>query len=148
MMHSRSTNNDFWTSEDRSDKGVGMYSYTHTHLPTLCHCVSRCPVGWTGYRCEIAAASVDSSASSGSKSHSPQSPVSKNMHFGSYLLTLCLHPQVPPPSSSQCSCCCYWHCWWSVPSCGTSGECAGEFWFQRLQIQTPFLHLFLTLSAI
>lgn len=27
-------------------------------------------MGWSGYRCEIAAAPVDSSASSGSKSHS------------------------------------------------------------------------------
>lgn len=35
-----------------------------------CGTLSRCPAGWSGYTCEIAAAPVDSSASSGSKSHS------------------------------------------------------------------------------
>lgn len=31
---------------------------------------SRCPSGWSGYTCDIAAAPVDSSATGGSKSHS------------------------------------------------------------------------------
>lgn len=37
---------------------------------SVCVTLSRCPVGWSGYTCEIAAAPVDSPASSGSKSHS------------------------------------------------------------------------------
>lgn len=58
--------------------------YTHTHIVTR---VSRCPVGWRGYRCEIEAASMDSSSSSGSKSHSSESLLKKPALWF-YLLTL------------------------------------------------------------
>lgn len=38
-------------------------------------------MGWSGYRCEIAAAPVDSSASSGSKSHSSDHLDLKKQHL-------------------------------------------------------------------
>lgn len=44
-------------------------SHTCIHCLTVAHCVSRCPLGWKGYRCEVTATPVDSSPSSGSKSH-------------------------------------------------------------------------------
>lgn len=71
--------------------------------------MSRCPVGWTGYRCEIAA-SVDSSASSGSKSHSSETPVSKTLRFGP-ICSLYL------PS---CRYCLYCHTSTSTAAAGTS----------------------------
>lgn len=113
-------------SPEWRNKGIGMHPYTHTHFVTLAHCVSRCTVGWRGYRCEIVAASMDSSASNGSKSHTVLRVLLVKHALWSCLLMLFACSQVLPPSSSRCFCCCYWHCWWLVPSCGTSGECAGE----------------------
>lgn len=114
-----------------------VYLSNFTHKRFVTHCVYRCPVGWTGYRCEIAAASVDSSTSSGSKSQRSQHRfllVKHALWFCSLMLFAVL--QVLPPLSSQCFCCCYWHCWWLAPSCGISGECEGRSSFERLSIQT------------
>lgn len=39
--------------------------------------------------------------------------------------------QFPPPLWFQSSCCCCWRCWLLAPSCGTSGECVGEYWIKK-----------------
>lgn len=68
------------------------------------------------------------------------------------LTPFCSHlfasPQALPPSSSQWWCCCCWHCCWLVPSCGTSGECAGELCFQYFSTQPSIVHLVLTSMSI
>lgn len=94
-------------------------------------------MGWSGYTCEIAAAPVDSPASSGSKSHS----LSKSIPYlpsTSPPLCLFLLLQVQPPSLSPCFCCCCWRCWRLAPSCGISGECGGETGFQTSGASFPF----------
>lgn len=98
---------------------------------TVSLCVSRCPVGWRGYRCNVAAAPRDSPSSSGSMSNSSGNPVFfLNLVLWSYSLSLLAPLQALPQSSSRCCFCFYWPFWSSVPSCGTRGECVGEFWFQ------------------
>lgn len=99
-----------------------------------CATLSRCPAGWSGYTCEIAAAPVDSSASGGSKSHSSD-------HIYQKASPACSHPvflQVQPPSSSLCFCCCCWRCWRLAPSCGIGAECEGEAAFQTLGANSSF----------
>lgn len=91
-----------------------------------CVTPSRCPSGWSGYTCDVAAAPVDSSATGGSKSRSSRPSVSQK-HPPDLLLMLPLRLlQTRPPSLSLCSCCCCWRCWRLAPSCGISGECEGE----------------------
>lgn len=100
-----------------------IYCLKLTHFITL----SRCPTGWTGYRCEVPATPVDSSSTSGgSKSQSSrQAVILRNPALRFSSLTLFDPSQTLPPSSSRFSCC-WWRPWWSAPSGGTSGECAGE----------------------
>lgn len=114
-----------------------------------CVTASRCPSGWSGYTCDVAAAPVDSSATGGSKSHSSDHLDLKSIpRPASHPLRLFLLLQTRPPSLSLCSCCCCWRCWRLAPSCGISGECEGESAFQRVGGQLSILFNLVLTSAL
>lgn len=114
-----------------------------------CVTASRCPSGWSGYTCDVAAAPVDSSATGGSKSHSSDHLCLKSIpRPAPHPLRLFLLLQTRPPSLSLCSCCCCWRCWRLAPSCGISGECEGESAFQRVGGQLSILFNLVLTSAL